>query len=86
MRLRVNQSAKKVLLQNGSHREWGARPIRRIIQSDIENVISFKFLKGELLENTTIVINGKKTELFFTSKKNTVIKKINKKNKISSKV
>ena len=79
MRLRVNQSAKKVLLQNGSHREWGARPIRRIIQSDIENIISFKFLNGELTENSTIIINGKNTELLFTSKKNTTIKKTHKK-------
>ena len=30
MSFRVSQSAKKVLLLNGTHREWGARPIRRI--------------------------------------------------------
>ena len=54
-----NQSAKKVLLLNGIHREWGARPIRRIIQDDIENVISYKYLSGEIKENSTIYINGK---------------------------
>ena len=37
-----NKSAKKILLQDGSHREWGARPLRRIIQNKIENEISIK--------------------------------------------
>ena len=47
MKLKINQSAKKIILSDGSHREWGARPIRRLIQSNIENVISFKYLNNE---------------------------------------
>ena len=70
MLLRVSQSAKKVLLLNGMHREWGARPIRRIIQDDIENVISYKFLTGEINEYSTIFITGKVDQLIFKSKKN----------------
>tara|TARA_B100000965_G_scaffold286329_1_gene244180 strand:+ start:7901 stop:10363 length:2463 start_codon:yes stop_codon:yes gene_type:complete len=68
MSLRVSQSAKKVLLLNGMHREWGARPIRRIIQDDIENVISYKFLTNEVHENSTIFITGKGDQLIFKSK------------------
>ena len=67
MHLRVSQTAKRVLLLNGVHREWGARPIRRIIQDDIENVISYKFLTGELCSNSTIYITGKKGQLIFKS-------------------
>ena len=71
--IRVNKTAKKVLLQDGAHREWGARPLRRIIQNQIENPISIKFLNGELIENSSIVINGKADKLIFTinPKKNT---------------
>ena len=65
MKLQVNPTAKKVLLQNGSHREWGARPIRRIIQNDIENIISYKYLSGELKENSKIIVNGKGDRLIF---------------------
>ncbi len=75
MSLRVSQSAKKVLLLNGMHREWGARPIRRIIQDDIENVISYKFLTHEIHENSTIFITGKGDQLIFKSKINKSLKK-----------
>ena len=69
MSLRVNQSAKNVLLLNGVHREWGARPIRRIIQDEIENIISYKFLTGEIKESSSIYISGKNNELIFKTKK-----------------
>jgi ATP-dependent Clp protease ATP-binding subunit ClpA len=35
--LRLNKSAKKILLQEGSFLDWGARPIRRVIQNRIES-------------------------------------------------
>ncbi|MAZ61445.1 MAG: Clp protease ClpC [Candidatus Marinimicrobia bacterium] len=68
MSLRISKSAKNILLINGIHREWGARPIRRIIQNEIENVISFKYLNGEIEENSIIYINGKGSQLIFKSK------------------
>tara|TARA_B100000427_G_scaffold58179_1_gene45696 strand:+ start:377 stop:2815 length:2439 start_codon:yes stop_codon:yes gene_type:complete len=77
MSLRISKSAKNVLLINGIHREWGARPIRRIIQDEIENIISFKYLNGEIKENSIIYINGKGSQLIFKSK--------NKKEKTKSK-
>ena len=45
--IRFSKNVKDFLLRDGSHREWGARPIRRIIQSNIENVISYKYLNNE---------------------------------------
>ena len=77
MSLRISKSAKNILLINGIHREWGARPIRRIIQDEIENVISYKYLSGEIKENSIIYINGKGSQLIFKSK--------NKKTKSTSK-
>ena len=68
---------KKILLLNGVHREWGARPIRRIIQDDIENTISYKYLTGELTENSIIFITGKVNELIFRSKPRNPIPKKN---------
>ena len=85
MLLRVSQSAKKVLLLNGMHREWGARPIRRIIQDDIENIISYKFLTGEIQEKCTIFITGKGDQLIFKSKLKNTHSSIKKKPKILNK-
>ena len=84
MLLRVSQSAKKVLLLNGMHTEWGARPIRRIIQDDIENVISYKFLTNKIGENSTIFITGKGDQLIFKSKANKLFPKKNKSQKAKS--
>ena len=65
MKLKINQSAKKIILSEGSHREWGARPIRRIIQSSIENVISFKYLNNEFQDDSTIEVSSLNGELSF---------------------
>ena len=84
MLLRVNNSAKKILLLNGTHREWGARPIRCIIQDDIENTISYKYLTGELSEDSIIFITGKVDELIFKSKPRSPISKKNIPKKITN--
>ncbi len=74
-KLNLTKTAKDVLLQEGTHREWGARPLRRIIQDKIENILSLKFLKNEFLEEEGLItIKGIKNKLVFTQK-------INKKNK-----
>ena len=67
-KLKVTKTAKDILIQDGSHREWGARPLRREIQNKIENVISSKFLNGEFIENGIITVKGKLGKLHFTQK------------------
>ena len=67
-KLKVTKTAKDILIQDGSHREWGARPLRREIQNEIENVISSKFLNGEFVENGVITVKGKLGKLDFTQK------------------
>ena len=65
----VNQTAKKILLQEGSYNEWGARPIRRVIQNRIESEISIRFLDNRFLDNGgNIVISGKDGSLLFQQK------------------
>ena len=67
--LRVNQTAKKILLQEGSYSEWGARPIRRVIQNRIESEISIRFLNKTFVDNGgNISISGKDGALLFEQK------------------
>ena len=70
-KLNLTKTAKDVLLQEGTHREWGARPIRRIIQNEIENILSIKFLKNEFIEEEGLItVKGIKNKLVFTQKIN----------------
>ena len=64
--LRVTKSAKEDLIRDGSHREWGARPLRRMIQNQIENEISTRFLTGEFKEDGIIIVKSKEKQLEFT--------------------
>ena len=67
--LRVHQTAKKILLQEGSYQEWGARPIRRVIQNKIESEVSIRFLDQRFLDNGgNIIISGKDAQLVFDQK------------------
>ena len=83
--LKLYDSAKKVLLSDGSYQEWGARPIRRVIQNKIESEISLKFLDGSFSDlGGVISITGKDGNLIF-KQKTLKSKKNTKKPSISSK-
>ena len=68
--LRVSKSAKEDLIRDGAHREWGARPLRRMIQNQIENEISTRFLTGEFKENGIISVKSKNKQLEFSQAAN----------------
>ena len=79
--LRVTKSAKENLIRDGAHREWGARPLRRMIQNQIENEISTRFLTGEFSENGVITVKSKNKELEFTQEKKKIKKSTRRKSR-----
>ena len=80
--LRLSPTAKKILLQDGSYLDWGARPIRRVIQNKVESEISLRFLSGEFVDSgRSISITGNEGDLLFKQIPNK--KKQIKKTKIS---
>ena len=74
--IRFSKNVKDFLLKDGSHREWGARPIRRIIQNQIENAISSKFLSQEFKDNSIISVKVVKDKLHFSQYSKRKSKKI----------
>ena len=64
--IRFSKNVKDFLLKDGSHREWGARPLRRIIQNQIENAISAKFLSEEFKDNSIISVKVVNDKLHFS--------------------
>ncbi|MEV8593313.1 ATP-dependent Clp protease ATP-binding subunit [Streptomyces sp. NPDC052012] len=55
MRLEVTEAAKKLLIAHGHQPEFGARPLRRTIQTELDNRIASLLLGGEAEPGDTIV-------------------------------
>ncbi|MGW1605833.1 ATP-dependent Clp protease ATP-binding subunit, partial [Streptomyces eurythermus] len=53
--LEVTESAKKLLIAHGHQPEFGARPLRRTIQAELDNRIASLLLGGEANPGDTIV-------------------------------
>jgi len=86
VKLRINKKAKNLLLNNGMHQEWGARPIRRIIQNEIESKISLGFLEKTFVNNSTISISTDLDKLKFKNLLNSITPLKPKKKKTAKKV
>ncbi|MEU8728396.1 ATP-dependent Clp protease ATP-binding subunit [Streptomyces tendae] len=55
MKLKVTEAAKKLLIAHGHQPEFGARPLRRTIQAELDNRIADLLLGGEADPGDTIV-------------------------------
>ncbi|OZG50103.1 ATP-dependent Clp protease ATP-binding subunit [Bombiscardovia coagulans] len=58
MSLDLTDKAKDLLAEKGFDPLLGARPLRRIIQRDIEDAISEKILMGDLSDNESVLIDA----------------------------
>ncbi len=64
--LDVTDTAKDYLAREGYNPDFGARPLRRLIQREVENRIAKLVLSGELKEGTAAMVDFKDGELRFT--------------------
>jgi ATP-dependent Clp protease ATP-binding subunit ClpB len=60
----LEPSAKELLMREGYDPSYGARPLKRAIQSHIQNPLAVKLLQGEILPGQTVHVsaNGDKME------------------------
>ena len=65
IKMTVTAKAKQHLLEIGTNIKYGARPLRRTIERYIEDPLSEKILKGELLNGQNITIDYDSKELVF---------------------
>ena len=61
--LEVTTKALDVLGTAGFDQVYGARPLKRVVQQRIENVLAKKSLSGELTPGSNVVVNGVNGEL-----------------------
>ncbi len=65
--IQASEAAKQYLSDRGYNFEFGARPLRRVIQSEVEDVLSDGFLSGKFEKGDTVVIDLVEGNLAFNS-------------------
>jgi ATP-dependent Clp protease ATP-binding subunit ClpC len=69
LKLRLSDAAKELIIKRGSNTDFGARPLRRSIENNVEDPLSEELLKGEFQGKNTIVVDvkevGGKKQLVF---------------------
>jgi ATP-dependent Clp protease ATP-binding subunit ClpC len=60
VKMDVSKEAKDILIQDGTDMEYGARPLKRVIQKELENPISEIILKGELKDKSSLLVEADK--------------------------
>ncbi|MEA1951744.1 MAG: ATP-dependent Clp protease ATP-binding subunit, partial [Planctomycetota bacterium] len=71
LKLILTEEAKKFIIKKGSNLDFGARPLRRALENNVEDTLSEELLKGEFQGKDTITVKtkkvGGKTQLIFES-------------------
>ncbi|MBR0147788.1 MAG: ATP-dependent Clp protease ATP-binding subunit [Lachnospiraceae bacterium] len=66
LELKVSNSVKKYIIEKGIDRKYGARPLKRAIQSMIEDELASEILSGRFEDATTVSVNLKKDKIVFS--------------------
>jgi len=67
LKLEVTPAAKEYLAQAGYDPDFGARPLKRTIQREVQDVLALKVLSGEFKEGDTILVDATPEGLVFQS-------------------
>ncbi|MCM8804770.1 MAG: ATP-dependent chaperone ClpB, partial [Candidatus Omnitrophica bacterium] len=63
--IKLSEEAKNYLVEKGYDENFGARPLKRLIQKEIENPLALKILSGEFKEGNIIFIDVENSSLTF---------------------
>ena len=63
LRLEVTDAAKSLIIERGFDPIYGARPLKRYLQSAAETLIAKEILRGELAAGSTLVLDAENGEL-----------------------
>jgi ATP-dependent Clp protease ATP-binding subunit ClpB len=68
LKMELSGAAWDLLGELGYDPQFGARPLKRVVQQEIVNVLSKKLLGSEYLPNDTILLDAKDKKFVFTKK------------------
>ena len=63
--LKVDESAKDFLMDKGYNPSFGARPLKRAMQTEIENKVAYMILEGKFPEGKALLVEKKGNSLSF---------------------
>ena len=63
--IKIDDLARHYLASKGYDSNYGARPLKRVIQKEVENVLAEKILRGEIVEGQNISITVKNESLVY---------------------
>lgn len=69
IRIEMSKKAIEKIAEKGYDVEYGARPIRRVLQQEIEDVLSIERLKGRIKSGDTVKIGIQKNKFVFKTNK-----------------
>ena len=56
--MQITPAAMDLIIAKGYDNDYGARPLKRVIQRNIEDRLSEEILRGDLKENSVITIDA----------------------------
>lgn len=57
LKLEITEKARELLAKEGFDPAYGARPLKRVIQNEVQNILAMKILNGEIKEGDKITID-----------------------------
>ena len=57
--LKVSRQAKQLFIKYGANLEYGARPLKRIVRSMLEDKLSEKLISGDIPQGSTVYVEAK---------------------------
>ncbi len=76
MEIELSEKAKRLLAERGYDPVYGARPLKRVIQREIQNPLAMKILEGAFIEGDIVRIDvNKDGNFFFIRKDREIIEK-----------
>ena len=65
IKLTIRDSVKKYIVEKGTDKKYGARPLRRAIQNELEDKLAEAILEGEVKTDTEVIVSISKDKVVF---------------------
>ena len=64
IKIELTPNAKEFIVNNSYDASFGARPIKRFVQDNLETMIALELINNNIQDNTTIIVDEKNNKLF----------------------
>ena len=68
IKLTIRDSVKKHIVETGTDQKYGARPLRRAVQNQLEDKLAEAILDGEITRGSEVIASISKKEIKFVLK------------------